>query len=79
MQDTRSHTSTNQQRKKFLSVAEIPLEYGGSVSGWRKRIFQRQIRYVKAGRSVFIAREDLDRWFAERAVEPESVKGGSDG
>jgi len=56
--------------RRFLRIAEIPLEYGGSISAWRKRILRREIRYYKAGRSVFIAREDLDRWFAERVVEP---------
>jgi len=59
-----------ESKKKFLTVCEIVDEYGGSVSAWRKRILRKEIRYYKAGRSVFVARADLDRWFAERVVEP---------
>jgi len=40
-----------------------------SVSVWRKRIFLRDISYVKLGNNVRVKQEDLERWVEERRVE----------
>lgn len=63
-------TGTDRQAKKYLSVNEVAHEYGNSPGFWRKRVFLKQIPYVKAGRSVKIRREDLDAWHATRLVAP---------
>jgi excisionase family DNA binding protein len=59
---------TLEKRRKYLSIQEVVQEYGGSVGFWRKRVLHRQIPFIKAGRSVRIDRDDLERWFAARRV-----------
>ena len=59
-----------QRERKYLSINEAAQEYGNSPGFWRKRVFLKQIPYVKAGRSVKIRREDLEGWHAARRVVP---------
>lgn len=56
--------------RRYLSVAEVAAEYGGSVGFWRKAIHQRQVPYFKLGRLVRLSRQDLDVYLASRRVEP---------
>jgi hypothetical protein len=60
--------------KKYLNISEVVAEYGNSIGFWRKKIFYRQIPFIKAGRSVKIAREDLDAWHVARRVQLADLK-----
>ena len=46
-------------------LAEITKE---SVAVWRKRIFHRQIPFVKLGTNVRVRRVDLDEWLKNRLI-----------
>ena len=60
----------NQVAKQYLSLPEIVAEYGNSLGFWRKQVFYRSIAYTKAGRSVKIARSDVEAFHATRRVPP---------
>ena len=53
---------------KLLSIPQLAAESGESQAVWRKRVFFRQIPYVKCGRNVRVRREDLYAWIAQRLV-----------
>jgi excisionase family DNA binding protein len=70
MSNPQERASTSQKNKKYLSIIEVSSEYGNSPGFWRKKVFLKQIPYVKSGRTVKISREDLDAWHAARKIRP---------
>lgn len=58
--------------EKLMSVEELAALTSESKAVWRKRIFERQIPYVKCGRNVRVLRDDLDAWLADRLVPAEA-------
>jgi hypothetical protein len=58
----------NQPRKRFLSIPEIVLEYGGSEGFWRKRVFRKEISYNKFGKAVRIDRGEVEGFIDKRKV-----------
>jgi excisionase family DNA binding protein len=68
MENKSTRSEAVRTQKKYLSIPEAAQEYGGSLGFWRKRVFLKQIPYVKAGRSVRLSREDLEAWHAARKV-----------
>jgi excisionase family DNA binding protein len=59
--------STNYEPRLY-SLSTCAAITGESLAVWRKRIFYRQIPFVKAGRNVRVRREDFDEWIRQRIV-----------
>jgi hypothetical protein len=57
---------------QYLSVADLAAESRESMSVWRKRVFRREIPYVKLGRNVRVRRGDFDAFIAARVVKTEA-------
>jgi hypothetical protein len=74
MQNKPTRPEAVQTQKRYLSIPEAVQEYGGSLGFWRKRVFLKQIPYIKAGRSVRLSREDLDAWHAARKISAGEAK-----
>lgn len=53
---------------ELLAVPELARKTGESISVWRKRIFRREVPFVKLGRNVRVRREDLENWLEARLV-----------
>jgi hypothetical protein len=56
---------------QYLSIADLAAESRESPSVWRKRVFRKQIPYVKLGRNVRVRRADFDSFVAARLVKTE--------
>jgi hypothetical protein len=61
--------------KGYLSIPELALESNESQSVWRKRLFLRQIAYVKLGRNVRVHRRALENFFKQRIVPAYPARG----
>jgi hypothetical protein len=57
-----------QEREQFLTVPDLAKLTRESEAAWRKRIFFRQIPFVKCGRSVRVRGEDYQAWIRARTV-----------
>ena len=57
-----------QEREQFLTVPDLAKLTRESEAAWRKRIFFRQIPFVKCGRSVRVRVEDYQLWIRARTV-----------
>ena len=77
MQNKSTPIEVVQKQKRYLSIPEAVQEYGGSLGFWRKRVFLKQIPYVKAGRSVRLSREDLEAWHEARKVSAGEANHGA--
>ena len=55
-------------KQQSLSIPELALETNESQAVWRKRIFFRQIPYLKLGRNVRVRRADFESWLEARLV-----------
>jgi excisionase family DNA binding protein len=53
---------------QLLSVPQLAAETAESQAVWRKRLFRREIRFVKLGRNVRVHRQDLDLFLAARQI-----------
>ena len=54
--------------EEFLTVRELAKCSNESVAVWRKRVFFRQIGYVKCGKNVRVSKAELNRWLSARTV-----------
>jgi hypothetical protein len=68
---------TSSSDRRFLDVNELAKESGESVAVWRKRIFFRQIPYVKFGRNVRVKRENFEAFAAKREIPALSSNGSA--
>jgi excisionase family DNA binding protein len=57
------------QRRTYVSIAEVAAITGLSSAYWRARVHRREIRVIKAGRAVRIARADLNEFLSARRRE----------
>jgi excisionase family DNA binding protein len=67
----RSPTYEQELEIQFLTVPELAKLSRESEAAWRKRVFFRQIPFVKVGRNVRVRREDFERWIQRRVVPAE--------
>ncbi len=68
MDNSTEHPITARKERKYLSIVEVASEYGNSAGFWRKKVFLKEIPYVKSGRTVKLSRTDLDAWHDARRV-----------
>ena len=53
--------------RKLLTTPDLAKEYGGSERTWEKRRLTGDTpRFIKAGRSVYYDRADVEAWFEAR-------------
>jgi len=58
--------------EKLYSIPEAADRSRLSVSWWRQRIFQREIRFVKVGRRVLIPEATINELIEKGVVEPKN-------
>lgn len=56
--------------EKQYTIKEAAKETRMSVSWWRQKISNKEIRHLKIGRRVFIPESSLEELFAKAIVEP---------
>lgn len=57
---------------KLYTIAEAAEETRMSQAWWRKKIFQKDIRYLRIGRRVFIPQSTIEEILNKAIVEPRS-------
>ena len=55
---------------KIYTIPEAATATRMSTAWYRKKIFQREIRYLKIGRRVFIPESTIEKILKESVVEP---------
>ena len=58
--------------RQLMSVPELALESNESEAVWRKRIFRKEIPYIKLGRNVRVRRAEFESFLEARLVCAES-------
>ena len=53
---------------RFLNIADLARKSNESEAVWRKRIFRKEIPYVKFGRNVRVSRESLAEFISNSTV-----------
>lgn len=61
-------------KPNYYSVPDLARETGESEAAWRKRVWLKQIPYVKCGSNVRIKREDFEAWLEARRVPAGGAK-----
>ena len=59
---------TSNALDEYLSIPQVALVTNEKPATWRKRVFLRQVEFVKCGRNVRIRRSILERWLNARTV-----------
>lgn len=60
---------SNIQMPELLSTQEASKYFGQSDGYWKKQIFQRNINFVKMGKSVRLKKSDIEKFIAKRTIE----------
>ena len=65
----------------LLPLATVAPQIGLSVAALRMRVHRRQIPFVRVGRSIYFAPEQIERWITQRLspARPSAFKAGGDG
>jgi excisionase family DNA binding protein len=56
-------------KPECYSISDLAEITNESDAVWRKRIFRREIAYLKLGRNVRVHRQELDSFLSTRQVE----------
>jgi excisionase family DNA binding protein len=69
---------TSGTQQAFYNVEELAKITSETPAAWRKRIFKKQIGYVKFGKNVRVSRAEFERWVEAGTVAavPEEPKVG---
>jgi hypothetical protein len=59
--------------EKLLNLEQLAELSSESLAVWRKRIYRREVPYLKLGRNVRVRHEDYAAWLAARLVPAESL------
>jgi hypothetical protein len=66
----------NVSTNEYLSIPMLAALSSETEFAWRKRIFKRQIPFVKFGSNVRVSRQDFDAWVAARMIAATATKTG---
>ena len=56
--------------EKHYTIKEAAEQSRLSVSWWRRRIADQEVRHLKIGRRIFVPESTLQKMFADTAIEP---------
>lgn len=55
--------------KQLLTLRETATEFGMTESYWRKQVFNRNIPFVKMGKSVRLKRKDIEEFIENNKID----------
>lgn len=58
-----------EQKKELYTTREASSDYGQSEGYWKKQIYERNINFVKMGKSVKLKRVDIEKFISQRTIE----------
>jgi excisionase family DNA binding protein len=56
--------------EKYYTIKESAEKSRLSVSWWRQKISNKEVRYLKIGRRVFVPESTLEKMFSDAVIEP---------
>ena len=59
-------------QRYLISIPQLALESSESEAVWRKRIFRKEIPYIKLGRNVRVRRAEFESFLEARLVSADS-------
>jgi excisionase family DNA binding protein len=61
-------SNDNDSKLSLLTIPQLAIETTESEGVWRKRVFRREIPFLKLGRNVRVKRTDFDNYLSARKV-----------
>ncbi|MEA2019636.1 MAG: hypothetical protein U9N59_14440 [Campylobacterota bacterium] len=54
---------------ELLSYADTSKKYSNSIGYWQKQVYEKNISYVKLGKSIRLRTSEIEKFISDRTVE----------